>query len=90
MVYSVSRHRPGDNYSVVVIETASRQQAYKLRDRLQKRDPDNTYGVNMAYGESAGEMNEGPREDFVEYVSKEAEEILGRRGRRRSAEVHKG
>ena len=90
MVYSVSRHRPGDNYQVVVIETASRERAYKLRDRLQKRDPESSYGIGAMTGKTAGEMNEGPGEDFVEYMSKEAEEILGRRVRRRSAEVHKG
>ena len=82
MVYSVSRHRPGDNYQVVVIETASRERAYKLRDKLQKRDPESSYGIGAMTGKTAGEMNEGPGEDFVEYMSNEAEEILGRRKRK--------
>ena len=82
MVYSVSRHRPGDNYQVVVIETASRERAYKLRDRLQKRDPESSYGISVMTGETAGGINEGPGEDFVEYMSEEAEEILGRRKRK--------
>ena len=82
MVYSVSRHRPGDNYQVVVIETASRERAYKLRDKLQKRDPESSHGIGAMTGKTAGEMNEGPGEDFVEYMSKEAEEILGRRKRK--------
>ena len=52
MVYSVSRHRPGDDYQVVVIETASRERAYKLRDKLQKRDPESSYGIGAMTGNS--------------------------------------
>lgn len=77
MVYCVERTKPEVRVTEIVIETASRAKAYRLKAKLEKVDPECSYGVGMVFGTEAGDRDGGLGEGFEEYISKTVKEILG-------------